>query len=77
MSDAYGYDNKLKANTEKDKITIENKKKIARLQAQLKSINTNNVNPNENPNETMAQVPWVMEQTQGGAGAMQGWTPTM
>lgn len=77
MSDAYGYDNKLKANTEKDKITIENKKKIAKLQAQLKSINTNNVNPNENPNETMAQVPWVMEQAQGGAGAMQGWTPTM
>lgn len=44
--DAYGYDTKLKANTEKDKIAEKNKKKILELKEKLTLLN--NPIPNEN-----------------------------
>lgn len=58
MWDAYGYDTKLKANTEKDKIAEKNKKKILELKEKLTL--TNNPIPNEdiwqnNPQVTASQ----------------------
>ena len=48
MNDAFGYDNKLKANTEKDKIAIENKKMIQEMAKKFQ------LTSNPIPNETMA-----------------------
>ena len=63
--DAYWYDTKLKANTEKDRIAEKNKKKILELKEKLTLLN--NPTPNENPwnpweNQELWQAPsWLWQ----------------
>ena len=55
MNDAFGYDNKLKANTDKDKIIKETDKKIAEMSREFQL--NNNTIPDEQAKSNTLQSP--------------------